>query len=111
MRYLCSSVKRRLPSPVMILGGEKAPHHGWSLLRHTVTSFPSSLAFLKRTRELFKEIRDAKGTFHAKIDTIKEINGMELTEAETIKKGWKNTQNYIKKILMTQITMMVYSVT
>ena len=57
------------------------------------------------------KIRDAKGTFHAKIDTIKEINGMELTEAETIKKGWKNTQNYIKKTLMTQITMMVYSVT
>ena len=36
---------------------------------------------------------------------------MELTEAETIKKGWKNTQNYIKKILMTQITMIVWSLT
>ena len=89
MRYLCSSVKRRLPSPVMILGGEKAPHHGWSLLRHTVTSFPSSLAFLKRTRELFKEIRDAKGTFHAKMGSIKDRNGRDPTEAEDIKKRWQ----------------------
>ena len=52
-------------------------------------------------------IRDMKGTFHAKMDTIKDRNGMDLTEADDIKKRCKNTQNYTKKIFMTQITMMV----
>ena len=61
-----------------------------------------------RTRNLFKKIRDTKGTFHAKMGTIKERNGMDPTEAEDIKKGGKNTQkNYIKKIFMTQIITMV----
>ena len=61
-----------------------------------------------KTRDLFKKIRDTKGTFHAKMGTIKERNGMDPTEAEDIKKGDKNTQkNYTKKIFMTQITMMV----
>ena len=41
------------------------------------------------TRDLFKKIRDAKGTFHEKMGTIKERNGMDLTEAEDIKKGWQ----------------------
>ena len=64
-----------------------------------------------KTRDLFKKIRDTKGTFHAKIGTIKERNGMDLTEAGDIKK-WKNTQkNYTKKIFMIQITMMVSSLT
>ena len=59
-----------------------------------------------KTRDLFKKIRDIKGTFHAKIGSIKDRNSMELTEAEDIKKGGKNTQkNYTKK--MTQITTMV----
>ena len=58
-----------------------------------------------KTRDLFKKIRDTKGTFHAKMGTIKDINGMDLTEAEDIR---KNTQkNHTKKILMTQITTMV----
>ena len=52
-------------------------------------------------------IRDMKGTFHAKMDTIKDRNGMDLTEADDIKKRCKNTQNYTNKIFMTQITMMV----
>ena len=52
-------------------------------------------------------IRDMKGTFHAKMDTIKDRNGMDLTEAYDIKKRCKNTQNYTNKIFMTQITMMV----
>ena len=52
-------------------------------------------------------IRDMKGTFHAKMDTIKDRNGMDLTEADDIKKRCKNTQNYTKKILMMQITMVV----
>ena len=61
-----------------------------------------------KTRDLFKKIRDTKGTFHAKMGTIKDRNGMDLTEAEDIKKSGKNTQkNYTKNIFMTQITIMV----
>ena len=62
----------------------------------------------EKTRDLFKKIRDTKGTFHAKMGTIKDRNGMDLIEAEDIKKRWQDTQkNYIKKIFMTQITTMV----
>ena len=43
-----------------------------------------------KTRDLFKKIRDTKGTLHAKMGLIKDGNGMELTEAEDIKKRWKN---------------------
>ena len=58
--------------------------------------------------DLFKKIRDTKGTYHAKMDSIKDRNGMDLTEAEDIKKGGKNTQKtYTKKIFMTQITTMM----
>ena len=66
-----------------------------------------------KTRDLFKKIRDTKGTFHAKMSTIKDINGMDLTEAEDIKhRGGKNKQkNCTKKIFMIQITMMVGSLT
>ena len=62
-----------------------------------------------KTRDLFKKIRDTKGTFQAKMGSIKDRNGMDLTEAEDIKRrGGKNTQkNYTKKIFMTQITMIV----
>ena len=63
-----------------------------------------------KTRDLFKKIRDTKGTFHAKMDTIKDRNGMDLTEAKILRKGGKNTQkNYTKKkkIFMTQIATMV----
>ena len=61
-----------------------------------------------KTRELFKKIRDNKGTFHAKMGLIKDRNGMDLTEAEDIKKRWQNTQkNCTKKILMTKIITMV----
>ena len=53
-------------------------------------------------------MRDTKGTFHAKMGSIKDRNGMDLTEAEDIKRGGKNTQkNYTKQIFMTQITTMV----
>ena len=53
---------------------------------------------MKWERDLFKKIRDTKGTFHAKIGTIKHRNGMDLTEAEDIKKRWQDTQkNYTKK--------------
>ena len=56
---------------------------------------------------LFKKIGDIKGIFHVEIGIIKEKNSKYLIEAEEIKKGGKNTQNYTKNILMTQITMMV----
>ena len=55
-----------------------------------------------KTRDLVKKIRDIKGTFHAKMGSIKDRNGMDLTEAEDIRRGGKNTQNYTKKIFMTQ---------
>ena len=61
-----------------------------------------------KTRDLFKKIRDSKGTFHAKMDSIKDRNGMDLTEAEILRRGGKNTQkNCTKKIFMTQIITMV----
>ena len=60
-----------------------------------------------KTRDLFKIIRDPKGTFHAKMGSIKDRNGMDLTEAEDIRRGGKNTKNYTKKIFMARITMMV----
>ena len=44
---------------------------------------------MEKTRDLFKKIRDIKGTFHAKMDTVKDRNDMDLTEAEDIKKGWQ----------------------
>ena len=60
-----------------------------------------------KTGDLFKKIKDTKGNFHAKMSSIKDRNGMHLTE-EDIKKRCKNTQKkYTKKIFMTQITMMV----
>ena len=62
---------------------------------------------LGKTRDLFKKIRDTKGTFYAKMGTIKDRNSMGLTEAEDIKKRWQDTQNYTKKIFMTQITTMM----
>ena len=61
-----------------------------------------------KTRDLFKKIRDTKGTFHVKMGSIKDRNGMDLTEAEDIKKRWQEyTENCTKKIFMTQIIMMV----
>ena len=55
-----------------------------------------------KTRDLLKKITDTKGMFHAKMGTIKDRNGMDLIEAEDIKKRYKNTQNYTKKIFMTR---------
>ena len=61
-----------------------------------------------KTRDLLKKIRDTKGTFHANMGTIKDRNGMNLTEVEDINRGCKNTQKiYTKKIFTTQIIMMV----
>ena len=61
-----------------------------------------------KTRDFFKKIRDTKEIFHAKMGTIKDRNGMNLIEAEDIKKRWQEyTEELSKKILMTQITTMV----
>ena len=70
-----------------------------------------------KTRDLFKKIRDTKGIFHAKMGTIKDRNGMDLTEAENTKKRWQEyTERYQKKtkqnktknkVLMTHITTMM----
>ena len=61
-----------------------------------------------KTRDLVKKIRDTKGTFHAKMGTIKDRNSMELKEAKDIKKGWQEyTKELYKNVFMTQITMMV----
>ena len=61
-----------------------------------------------KTRDLFKKIRDTKGTFHAKMGSVKDRNGMVQTEAEVLRRDGKNTQkNCTKKIFMTQIITMV----
>ena len=65
-----------------------------------------------KTRDLFKKIRDPKGTFHGKMGLIKDRNGMDLTEAEYIKKRWEEyTEELYKKIFKTKITTMVSSLT
>ena len=58
-----------------------------------------------KTRDLFKKIRNTKGTFHANMGSIKDRNDMDLTEAEDIKKRWQ--KNYTKKIFTAKIIMMV----
>ena len=60
-----------------------------------------------KARDLFKKIRDTKGMFHAKMVTIKDRNGMDLTEAEMLRDGKNTKKIYTKKIFMTQITTMV----
>ena len=65
-----------------------------------------------KTRDLFKKIRDTKGTFQAKMGSIKDRNGMDLTEAEDSKKRWQEyTEQLYRKIFTTQISMMVCSLT
>ena len=61
-----------------------------------------------KTRDLFRKIKDTKGTFHAKMGSIKDKNGMDPTEAEDIKKRWEEyTEQVSKKIFTTQIITMV----
>ena len=63
---------------------------------------------LGKTRDLFRKIRDTKGTFHAKMGSIKNRNVMELTEAEDLRRDGKNTQkNSTKRIFMTWVITMV----
>ena len=63
---------------------------------------------MEKTRDLFKKIRDTKGKFHAKMGSIKDRNGMDLTEAEDTKKRWQEyTENCTKKIFIAKIITMV----
>ena len=64
-----------------------------------------------KTRDLFKKIRDTKTIFDAKMDMIKDRNSKNLTDVEEIKKRWQEYTELYKKVLMTLITMMVWSLT
>ena len=59
-----------------------------------------------KTRDLFQKIRDTKGTFHAKMGSIKDRNGKDLTNIEETKKRWQEYTELYKNVLMTQVTMM-----
>ena len=61
-----------------------------------------------KTKDLFKKIRDTKGTFHAKMSTKKDRNSMDLTKQKMLRRDGKNTQKiYTQKIFMTQIATVV----
>ena len=63
-----------------------------------------------KTRDLFKKIKDTKGTFHAKMGSMKDRNGLDLTEAEDIKKRWQEyTEELYKKTFTTKIITIVRS--
>ena len=64
-----------------------------------------------KTRDLFKKIGGTKGIFHAKMSTIKDKNGKDLTEAKEIKKRWQEYTELYKKGLMTQLTIIMWSLT
>ena len=64
-----------------------------------------------KTRDLFNKIRDTEGTFHAKMGTMKDRNGMDLTESEDIKERWQEYREELYKVLMTWITTMMCSLT
>ena len=68
-----------------------------------LSNVQAGLRKYKGTRDLFNKIRETKGTFHAKMGTIKDRNGKDLREAEEIKKRWQEytEQLYKKKVLMT----------
>ena len=68
---------------------------------------------MRKTRYIFRKIRDTKGTFHPTTGTIKDRNNMDLTEAEDIKKRWQEytEETYTKKIFMIQTTTIVWSLT
>ena len=78
-------------------------------------NFPLSVeenSRMGKTGDLFKKVRDTKGIFHAKMGSIQDRNGMDLKEVEGLRRGGNNTQkNYTKKIFITQITMMMCSLT
>ena len=62
---------------------------------------------MKKTRDLFKKIGDIRGIFHARMGMIKDRNSNHLTEQKRLRRGGKNTHNYIRKVLMTFKVIMV----
>ena len=60
---------------------------------------------MRKTRDLFKKMRDTKGTFHAKMGSLKDRNGRDLTEADKLRGGKNTWKNCTKKIFTTQIIM------
>ena len=100
------------PSPVFLPGESQGPG---SLVGYGVTQSRTRLKRLSSSsssRDLFKKIGDTKGTFHAKMGSIEDRNSMNPTEAEDIKKRWQEyTEELYKKIFMTQIITMVWSLT
>ena len=60
---------------------------------------------MRKTRDLFKKIKDIKGTFHAKMDSIKDRNGMDLTEAEDIKMSWREYTDQIRSVAQSCPTL------
>ena len=66
---------------------------------------------MEKTRDLFKKTRDIKGTFHARVGMILDRNSKDLTEAEHAKKRWQDYKELYKKVLMTQITTMMWLLT
>ena len=81
--------------------------HKWSFLSEQCKETEENNR-MGKTRDLVKKIRDTKGTFHAKMGSIKDRNGMDLKEAEDIKKRWQEyTEELYKKIVMTKIITMV----
>ena len=86
---------------------QKVGHQIFPFKRLIVTKETEENNRTEKTRYLFKKIRDTKGIFHAKVGTVKDRNGMDLTEAEDIKKRWQEyTEELYKKSFMTQIIMM-----
>ena len=85
----------------------------WGAAVYGVAQSQTWLKWLSSShRDLFKKIRDTKGTFHAKMGLTKDRNVMDLTEAEDIKKRWQEyTEELYKKSFMTQIITMVWSLT
>ena len=76
--------------------------------RAAVRGIAKNWIWLGKTRDLFKKIRDTKGTFHAKMGSIKDRNGMDPTKAQILRRDGRNTQKKLtKKILMTHRTTMV----
>ena len=86
---------------------KKATRHKKAFLSDQCKEIEENIR-MGKTRDLFKKIRDTKGTFHAKMSTIKDRNYMDLKEAKILRRGGKNTQkNCTKKIFTTQIITMV----
>ena len=64
---------------------------------------------MRKTRDRFKTFGEIKGTFSVRMGTIKDRNGKDITEHKRLRRGGKNRQNYTKRVLMTRVTTMLWS--